>query len=73
MDSNNEAVNRPYKGCRIFVSTTRPAGDNLFRAAYGVLTEDWKLIMLGSSTHSCQKTASLHAYETAQGFVDSLK
>lgn len=72
MDWKNEAIKEPYKGCLIFVSTTRPAGEDSFRTAYTVLAADGALIMLGSAVGFYQDIAFLKACETAHEFVDAL-
>lgn len=72
MDCNNEAIHNLYKGCHIFVSKTRPAGEDSFRTAYAVLTVDGALMLLGSAVGFYQNIAFLQASETAHEFVDSL-
>ena len=72
MDWGNEAIHTRYKGFHIFVSKTRPAGEDSFRTAYTVVDADGALIMLGSTVGIYQYIAFLQACETTHEFVDSL-
>jgi len=73
MVSKNQPVNQVYKGCRIFVSTSQPNGEKLFRAAYSVLGDDGSLLILGSVLHQKEELAFARACDTAQNFVDEVR